>query len=114
MSGLAGLYVVPQTPDEWRQWSFVHVAHHRDVSRLLMANYGVASPGFALDPLPGTMPDDTWLLANQSLHVIMDAVLGINAYNLEQVDFNDPGQLATWINNHGQEHYQAAQKLGIG
>src|ERR1700693_3796602 len=103
MSGLAGLYSIPQSPDEWRQWSFVHAAHHRDISLLLFTIYGVSSESFALDPIPGAAPDDSWLLMNQSAHIVMDATLGINSCNLENVDFTDQAQLQTWINNHGQE-----------
>lgn len=113
MSGLAGLYVLPETPEDWRQWSFVHASHHRDINRIIFQTTGIVLQEFPLDPIDAG-DFDSWLLLNQTLHVEMDAILGINSYNLEALDPKDQASLQTWIRNHGQEHYQAAAILGIG
>lgn len=111
MSGLAGLYAIPQTPEAWERWNFVHIAHHRDVVRGIFQSTGISLPVYALDP-PGDV--QSWLAANQAMHIAMDVVLGIQSFNLEGLDPRDEVALATWIRQHGLEHFQAATKLGIG
>jgi len=111
MSGIASLYVVPHTADEWLRFSFVHQAHHRDVNRVVLQTRSVVLPEYPLDP-PGDIT--AWLTANQVMHVATDFVLGVQSYPLEGLDPQNDAMLQTWIRQHGFEHYQWAQILGIG
>lgn len=55
-----------------------------------------------------------WLYNHQTMHTQMDAVLGIAGYNLLELDWTQPGQLADWISFNVNEHIQACRILGIG
>lgn len=118
MSAIAALYNVPAAPDELSHWAFAHMAHHRDINRRVYELFA-GTPGFSplpefiLDPLN---PNDTgvWEDQHQILHEAMDAVLGISGYDLSQVDFKDTDLLGGWIYLNANEHYQAANILGIG
>jgi len=111
MSGIAGIYVIPRSLDAWERWSFVHAAHHRDVNRAALATRGVILPEYPLDP-PGEL--EAWLTANQVMHVATDAVLGVQSFPLEGLDPTDEEAVNVWIHQHGWEHKQWAQILGIG
>lgn len=113
MSAVAGLYNVPGTPSEWSQWAFINMAHHRDIFRLIYAQQSILLPEFILDPLN---PDDpgVWLYQHQRMHEDQNEALGIDGYNLVDVDLSDPEELAGWIYLHSSEHLQAANILGIG
>lgn len=111
MSGVAGLYNVPTTDAELATWAFNHQAHHQDIAAALAAK-GVQMPMYILDPFD---PNDMqgWLDNHQQLHFIQDAALGIEAYNLDSVEWSDVNQRSGWIFLNAQEHIQAADKLGI-
>ena len=113
MSSVASLYNVPTNDAELETWSFVHQAHHRDILRQIQAVYGQQLSEYALDPMD---PENlqVWLDQHQDMHQQMDAVLGIAGYNLDQVEWSDPGNRAGWLFLNAQEHVQAAAKLGIG
>lgn len=51
MSGLANLYNVPGTDEERAQWSFSHMAHHRDINARIYLLVKVALPEYILDPV---------------------------------------------------------------
>jgi len=113
MSAVAALYNVPGTTSEFQQWAFVNQAHHRDINRVIFQLTGTQLTEYILDPLD---PDDAgvWLYQHQLAHQDMDAILGIDGFNLIDVDFSDPNNLAGWIYLHSSEHLQAANILGIG
>lgn len=113
MSGVAGLYNVPSTPEEWGTWAFVHAAHHRDINRVLYQDTGETLPEFILDPLN---PKDVsvWLYQHQLMHDSQNAILGIDGSDLLDVDFTNQSELAGWIWLNSVEHFQAANTLGIG
>ncbi len=113
---LAGLYNIPVTQDQLAQWSFVNAAAHADVIRLVFQITGQQLDSFVLDPFdpqdPSTM--ELWLYQHQTMHQQMDAILGIQGYDLLDVDFTNQGLLAGWIASHANEHVQAGQILGLG
>lgn len=113
MSGLAGLYNVPSSDEERAQWSFTHMAHHRDIARKLYELVKVALPEYILDPLN---PDDTgqWGDQHQIMHNDQNQLLGIVGSDLSELDWKDQRLLAGWIFLHANEHYQAAAILEIG
>jgi NAD dependent epimerase/dehydratase family enzyme len=110
---LAGLYNVPQTPDQLAEWSFINAAAHADINRVIFQRTGQVLTSFVLDPI--NMPDlQNWLANHQIMHQQMDAVLGIAGYDLFDVDWTDRGQFAAWIQDHAAEHLQAGQILNLG
>lgn len=113
MSAVAGIYNVPSTRPELDTWAFQHAAHHRDINRRIFELLGITIPEYVLDPLN---PDDSalWTYQHQAVHTFQDAILGISGYNLLALDWNDRPLLEGWIYLNGQEHYQAANLLGIG
>ena len=113
MSGVAGLYNVPSSAPEFQTWSFIHAAHHVDINRILYQLLNVSLDAYVLDPFDPTNPD-TFLQNHQTMHKQMDAFLGISGYNLLSVDMTDEAQFANWIALNADEHFKAANILGLG
>ena len=113
MSGLADLYNVPTTDEERAQWSFVHMAHHRDIARKIYELVKVALPEYILDPID---PENTgqWEDQHQIMHNDQNVLLGIDGQDLTGLDFKDQRLLSGWIWLNANEHYRAAAILGIG
>ena len=113
MSGLADLYNVPATDQERAQWSFAHMAHHRDINRRIYELVKIALPEYILDPVN---PEDAgdWEYQHQQMHDNQNAVLGIDGQDLTGVDWKDPRILAGWIFLDANEHVQASAILEIG
>jgi hypothetical protein len=113
MSGLANLFNVPSTDEERAQWSFAHMAHHRDINQQIYTLIKVALPEYILDPVD---PSDTsqWEYQHQLMHDNQNQLLGISGQDLTGVDWNDQRLLAGWIWLNANEHYQAAAELEIG
>jgi len=113
MSGLANLYNVPSTDEERAQWSFAHMAHHRDINAQIYNLIKVALPEYILDPVN---PNDVgqWEYQHQIMHDTQNQILGITGQDLTGIDWKDPRLLAGWIFLNSNEHYQAAAILGIG
>jgi hypothetical protein len=113
MSDVAGLFNVPSTQSELNTWTFAHAAHHVDINRVIFQRTGVALASYVLDPLDPNNAE-VWLYQHQLLHQAQDAILGIEGYDLLDVDLKDQDQLAGWIWVNADEHYKAAQILEIG
>ena len=111
--GVASLYQNPRNPDEMSVWSFAHQAHHRDIARVIFETQAVRLDEFVLDPFDPKQ-EEGWLATHQIMHDQMNQVLGISGFVLSNVDWDDPAQLATWLNHHGNEHYIASTVLNIG
>ena len=74
---------------------------------------GIQTNDYQLDPisqndLPG------WLQRNQQTHIEMDAAIGSQSVDLQDVDLNDERQLEAWVWLHFLEHQTAEDKLEIG
>lgn len=113
MSAVAALYNVPTTDEEWLQWSFAHAAHHHDINRVIFQLLGLQLPEYVLDPF-NHLDANTWAEQHYIMHQNQDAVLGIEGFDLSEVDFSNPEESAGWIFLNASEHYQAAAILGIG
>lgn len=111
--GIAGLYNVPGSPEELAQWSFINMAHHRDIILAIFNRSGIQLPEYPLDPIDIKDPG-TWMYNHQAMHNDMDRILGIAGFDLVDANWQDRGELAGWIFLHSQEHYQAATILGVG
>lgn len=107
---IAGIFNVPGTPEEFAQWGFDNAAHHVDINRVIFQITGTNIASFVLDPLP--LNDmGAWLYQHQQMHTTTNGILGVQGFDLTDVDFNDKGQLAGWIQMHANEHFQWANQL---
>lgn len=113
MSGLADLANVPSTDGERAQWSFAHMAHHRDINQKIYLLLKIALPEYLLDPVD---PNDTgqWEYLHQSMHDNQNQILGIQGQDLTGIDWKDQNKLSAWVFLDFSEHYQASQILEIG
>ena len=113
MSGVAGLYNVPSTQNELNTWAFIHAAHHRDINRRIYQLSNIVLSEYPLDPFD---PNNAgvWTYQHQAMHQQFDPLLNINGYDLLDVNWTDPNELAGWIFLNASEHYQAAQILNLG
>jgi hypothetical protein len=113
MSGLANLYNVPSTDEQRAQWSFSHMAHHRDINARIYLLVKIALPEYILDPVN---PDDVgnWEYQHQLMHDNQNQILGIAGQDLTGIDWKDQNLLTAWIQLNSNEHYQASAILEIG
>ena len=119
---LAELTVIPQNSNELKNWSFSHQANHLDIIRRIYETTtpippATTPPPISLNPYPLDPVDidnvGVWLYNHAVMHAQMDLVLGIDGYDLLDLDWRDPGQLAEWISFNADEHVQACRILGI-
>jgi len=113
MSGLADLYNVPTTNEERAQWSFAHMAHHRDINAKIYLLIKVALPEYVLDPVNPDNPGE-WEYQHQLMHDNQNSILGIQGQDLTGMDWKDQRLLAAWIWLNVNEHVQASNILEIG
>ena len=113
MSGIASLFNIPGTPEELLHWSAAHATHHRDINRRLYELTGANFVEFVIDPID-MRNQGVWAQQHQILHFNMDAVLGIEGFDLTEVDFLNRDLMTGWIQLNASEHFQAANTLGIG
>jgi hypothetical protein len=111
--GVADLFNVPVSNDEMARWSFAHMAHHRDLNAAIMSQYGVQLPEYILDPVDLNDPQ-SFLNQHQLMHNNNDAILGVQGYNLSEVDWSDPKQRAGWIYLNATLHVAEANATGVG
>lgn len=110
--GLAAIANTPTDKNSMDQWAFSHMAHHRDIIRVIQMNYNIILPEYILDPLD---PNDlgTWGYQHQIMHNQMDAILGIAGNDLVDVSWKDEAERSSWIDLNFREHLQANQILGV-
>ncbi len=112
---LAGLYNIPNDEQQLAQWSFINAAAHADINRVIFERFNISIPAYALDPIPTESKDlQVWLYQHQQMHTDMDAVLGIQGFDLTDVNWQDRSQFAGWIEGHAIEHLQAGRILNLG
>lgn len=110
--GLADLANVPADSDEMAAWSFAHAAQHRDQIAAVYRIYRIALPEYLITPVNLRDPGQFAQL-HQAMHNAIDAVLGIDGYDLTNAAFQDPQELAAWIDLNFQSHYIENGILGI-
>lgn len=113
---------IPVTQDDLKRWSFAHMANHLDIIRRIYevtmpVPPATAPPPISLNPFPLDPFDPRnlaqWLYQHSVMHAQMDLVLGIDGYDLLELDWSDQDQLIEWINFNSDEHVQASRLLGI-
>lgn len=113
MTAIASLYNVPSTDNERAQWAFAHMAHHRDINRVIYQLVKVTLPEYILDQVD---PNDVgrWEYQHQIMHDNQNALLTIQGQDLTGIEWNDQRLLSAWIQLNAIEHVQAADILRIG
>lgn len=109
---LTTIFSVPRNDEDLASWAFSHMAHHRDINRVVQEQFATRIDEFALDPFdPENM--DGWLALHQQMHNQQNAAMGISGYNLSEVDWQDENSRSEWIWQNADEHFRANQILGI-
>jgi len=113
VSGLANLANVLGNDIERAEWSFSHMAHHRDINARIYLLLKIALPEYILDPID---PNDTgqWEDQHQIMHDTQNQILGIQGQDLTGIDWKNANLMAAWIQLNFVEHYQASAILEIG
>ncbi len=116
MSGIAGIYNVPASPEEFMEWLFVHAAHHQDIVSQIYNDFNFVMPQYLLDPFDPSDKASTriWAYQHQTMHSIQNGILGINGFDLLDVNWQDKDEVEAWIELNADEHLQASNVLGIG
>lgn len=110
---VAALFNVPSTTSELNIWSFAHAAHHRDMARVILQQSGFRVSDYVLDPIDVNRTG-VWNYQHQLLHQAINFALGIQGYNLTDVNWSDQNELAAWIALNGDEHRRAGNILRLG
>jgi len=113
MSGLADLFNVPATTAQLAQWSFAHMAHHRDINRRVYELLAFALPEYIIDPI-NVDDTSTWEYQHQLMHDAQNTLFGIQGQDLTGVNWKDQRILTEWIFLNSNEHYQISNILEIG
>ncbi len=116
MSGIAGLYNVPHDPQSLAEWSYAHAAHHTDIANQIYIVYQQTIQKYVLDPFDPRNDDNVkiWGYQHQQMHELANEILKIPGFDLSEVNWQDENDLATWIQLHAYEHFQASEILRIG
>ena len=110
--GLADLANVPSDPDGMASWAFEHIAQHRDQIAAIYRIYRIALPEYLIAPVNLRDPGQFAQL-HQAMHNNTTAVLGISGYDLTNAAFQDPQEMAAWIQLNFQAHYEENGLLAI-
>lgn len=110
---VAAIFNVPRTEEELNEWSFAHMANHRDILRVIYEVFHLVLPEYLLDPVD---PDETgtWQRLHQAMHQDMNSLLGTSGFNLLGLDWHDDNRLAAWIQLNAVEHRQVSNILRLG
>ena len=103
---------VPTEPMDWAHWGFANAAHHRDIIRVILRDRNIILDEYVLDPVD-LRQFESWLHLHATMHLQQNAVLGIQGYDLTQLDPENPEDMVNWINQHADEHFRAGQILNL-
>jgi hypothetical protein len=109
---VADLSNAPASDQELAQWSFAHQDHHRNIIAFIQRTQNVVLPQYVVDPVD-TGPNAAWGDLHQTMHNNSDVILGVSGYDVSEVDWKNPDQLASWIWLHYQLHYAEATASGV-
>ena len=110
---LAGIYNVPTNEENLAQWAFSHMAHHRDIIRVVYELTTIALPEYILDPF-NPLDRTNWEYTHQVMHQQMNLLIGVEGNDLLGLDWSDENKRAAWIQLNASEHRQIGDILGLG
>ena len=102
----------PQGEAGWKQWTFAESQIHFEIVQAAQ-KLGVKLPTYQIDPF-AVWDVKGWLLRHQGYHSDMCRAFGVEGKDLQSVDFADPKQLRSWMNENYMEMQAVAAFLGIG
>jgi hypothetical protein len=108
------IYSRPQSEDDWASWAFNHAVNHYDWILGVQRTKGITGlQQFLLSPIdPENM--GLWLYNHQIAHDQVNAALGMQGFNLLELDWRDTDQFALWLRLNGDEHQRVSTLLGVG
>lgn len=109
---LANLSNIPNDLNTLAIWTFSNQDEHLKIAAAIRRIFNVRVQAYILDPMP-LHDRGAWLYNHQQAHNQQNAILGIAGNDLTQVDFDDPAQVASWVDQHNTEHILAAQILRL-
>ena len=109
---LASLYTLPETREDWNNWSFANADSHLRIIQAIQAQQNTPLPYYSVDPIPWESMSD-WLRNHQQMHNDMDAQLNIESSDYTVPDFRDRASMLAFILAHADEHRDAEGRLGL-
>lgn len=106
------LLEAPTTPDGWQRFAFNNQDQIALIQQAIAVRYNVILPEYILFPLNLDAPDE-WLFNNQQAHSNFNGVLGLQATNLQDLDFTNADQVSAWVRLNYQELFDASAALGV-
>jgi hypothetical protein len=111
---IAALYNQPSDEAEFGIWGFSHLAHHRDINRVIYEIASIRLDEYALDPVNPMVAGKEWEQQHQSWHNAVNEILGTGGFNLLNIEWGDGGKLASFIQSNAAEHMGWSDLLGVG
>lgn len=100
-----------ESPDSLAEFLDVNALAHETIFTAILDS-GVVTDHYPLWT-NGTIDPD-WLQTHAAEHEAWSAVLGLsNVVELDQVDPEDPAQMADWFNDHALHHQRVNEALGL-
>lgn len=110
---LAALQTTPRSEQEWSWWSLQNKDCIDQIRAAILAQRNIRLPEYPLDPIP-FQDLVTWLNNNQQAHLDFTNALGQQSNDLLHTNFNDPGELQSWVYLNWMELVNACATLRIG
>lgn len=110
---LANLVAPPPTDRGFQEWLFYHQQDHLQIVQQIQIVKGIILPSYVIDPMD---PVDFkgWAQRHQNYHNDMNAILGLDGFDLQEVDFNDDQAKQDWMWQNFSEHRDVHKALGGG
>jgi hypothetical protein len=111
---IATLLNIPnfQQPASLSEFSFNNQAEHQKIVQSIYNKRQILLTLYPLDPIP--LSDwRGWFRLHQQAHDDLEAVLGIESFDLSGFDFNNRDEVEAWIRLHFDTHQSAAAVLGL-
>ena len=109
---MANVYNVPTDDRQLEKWATLHMILHRGQILAAKRQFNVILPEFVLDPID-LREDSGWFQQHQLMHDNLDRVLGVQQFNLTDVDWKSEVSRIGWIQAHAQLHQTEATQLGV-
>lgn len=109
---IANLFNIPDDQATWNEYTFSLQGVIRDINRRIYEVDRVALPEYLVDPLNQSEPSSQ-LYGLQIMVNNINAVLGLSGYDYIDVDFQKPGQAASWTWLLANNLRQAAKIVGV-